>query len=85
MVFALLPALPESGQDCPAFRPGQPPHYRTRQKWHSENGWGHHLQERVALRHHPGYGLSPQSAPVGQHPLDPLWRSGGNIPRRACF
>ena len=85
MVFALLPAMPESGQDCPAFRPGQPPHYRTRQKWHSETGWGHHLQERVALRRHPGYELSPQSTPVGQHPLDPLWRSGGDIPRRACF
>jgi len=28
LVFALHPALPGSGQGCPAFRPGRPPHSR---------------------------------------------------------
>jgi hypothetical protein len=47
----------------------------ARQKRHSEIGpLKNRLQERVALRRHPshsGPGLSPQSTPGGQHPLDP--------------
>jgi hypothetical protein len=71
LVFALHPALPGSGQGCPAFRPGRPPHSRPGGNVTPKSAPGRTALKSVLLCVAiPEAGLSPQSSPGGQHPLD---------------
>ena len=89
LVFALHPAVPDSGQGLPAFRPGRPPHSRRGRNVTPKSAPGRTAFKSVllcvAIPSTTGQACCRRVRQKANTLLIRLRRTGGKSPRRACF